>query len=71
MPNRFTLKNFAEQCQRDKFYRLDIIRSVSFEDSHDSSIPFRTFIVKFSLYSEEYQTPQKIKSVPAKDIFKR
>lgn len=70
MSSKFTLQNFAEQCQPGKFYRLDIIRGVSFEDCHDPSMPFRTLIVNFSIYEDKYQSLDKIKAIPAKDIFK-
>lgn len=66
----FTLANFKEICEKDKFYRLDIVRGVSLEDSYDPSMPFRTLIVNFSLYSDEYQSLDKIKNIPSKDIFK-
>ncbi|QAB14429.1 hypothetical protein [Hydrogenovibrio thermophilus] len=70
MAGAFTLKNFAEQCQPDKFYRLDIIRGVSFEKAYDPTMPFQSVIVNFSCYSSEYQSLDKIRSIPAKDIFK-
>ncbi|PLA75215.1 hypothetical protein CYQ88_01215 [Hydrogenovibrio sp. SC-1] len=66
----FTLNALIEKAQPDTFYRLDIVRSVSFENAHDSSMPFKTLIVNFSRYSDEYQSLEKIKSIPAKDIFK-
>lgn len=70
MVGAFTLKNFAEQCQPDKFYRLDIIRGVSFEKAYDPTMPFQSVIVNFSCYSSKYQSFDKIKAIPAKDIFK-
>lgn len=70
MADKFTLNNLLEKGQPNKFYRLDIVRSVSFENAHDPSMPFQTFIVNFSLYSDDYQSLYKIKAIPAKDTFK-
>ncbi|QBZ82171.1 hypothetical protein GHNINEIG_00195 [Hydrogenovibrio crunogenus] len=70
MAEKFKLKNFAEQCEPDKFYRLDILRGVSFDEAYDPSMPFRTLIVNFSLYKPFYQSLEEIKAIPAKDIFK-
>jgi len=70
MAEKFILKNFAEQCKTDKFYRLDLIRGVSFDKAYDPSMPFQTLIVNFSLYKPEYQSLEQIKSLPVKDIFK-
>lgn len=70
MAPNFKLKNFSEKCEPDKFYRLDIVKSVSFDDAYDPSMPFRTLIVQFSLYKPEYQSLEKIKAIPAKDTFK-
>lgn len=70
MAEKFKLQNLADQCEKDKFYRLDIIPGVSFEDAYDPSMPFKTYIVNFSLYSNAYQSLEEIKSIPAKDIFK-
>jgi hypothetical protein len=70
MAEKFILKNFAERCETDKFYRLDLIRGVSFDEAYDPSMPFQTLIVNFSLYADEYQSLDEIKKIPAKDIFK-
>lgn len=69
MADKFTLKSFADACEPDKFYRLDI-RGVSFEEAYDPSMPFQTLIVNFSLYADEYQSLDEIKKIPAKNIFK-
>lgn len=70
MPNSFTLNELLKRGQKDSFYRLDIVRGVSFESAYDSSMPFQTLIVNFSRYSDEYQSLDNIKTIPAKDVFK-
>ncbi|MGE4503292.1 MAG: hypothetical protein AB7D03_10500 [Thiomicrospira sp.] len=70
MSQQFVLNSFLEHGQKDSYYRLDIVRGVSFETAYDPSMPFQVFIVNFSRYSDEYQTLEKIKNIPAKDIFK-
>ena len=70
MANKFVLQNFPELCDQDQYYRLDVVRGVSFENSYDPKMPFKTLIVNFSRYKAEYQFLDKIKGVPAKDIFK-
>lgn len=70
MLNSFTLNELLKRGQKDSFYRLDIVRGVSFESAYDSSMPFQTLIVNFSRYSDEYQSLDNIKAIPVKDIFK-
>lgn len=70
MSQQFVLNSFLEHGQKDSYYRLDIVRGVSFETAYDPSMPFQVFIVNFSRYSDEYQSLEKIKNIPAKDIFK-
>ena len=66
----FKLNALIENSQPNDYYRLDIVRSVSFENAHDSSMPFQSLIVNFSRYSDKYQSLDQIKNIPAKDIFK-
>lgn len=37
MADKFTLKNFADACEPDKFYRLDTVRGVSFDEAYNHS----------------------------------
>lgn len=70
MASEFILKNAEKSLKKDTYYRLDFVRGVDLTSGYSSDTIFKTILINFCEYSEDYQDIEKIISIPIRDRFK-